>query len=195
MLNSTFVILWHAINEDVSQRHGFKTGSRFRSRKHKKNYLIRLHSLIEDLDETWHLSTRHVMTYLGVLWGSYLLMIITPFVLLFSWLSNPIVLVGCVVAAVAGVVANRLFIFPRTVKPKFDNHIERTIRKSYEEHWRGRFVQFFDATGTNMHQLVRNLAHIVIEAEGLGGATTWLPQILHNDMGLLIYSMSVPYRR
>ena len=192
---SSFVMLWYAINEDVSQRHGFRTGSKFRSRKHQSNYMSRLYRLIEDLDETWFLSTRHLMTYYGLVWGSYLLLILAPFILMSSWLSSTPVLIGCFIAAAVGAIVNHFFIFPRTVKPQFDNHIMRTIRKSYEEHWRGRFVQFFDATGTNMDQLVRAMAHIISEEDHFGGATTWLPEMLYSDMGLLIYSMCVPYRR
>lgn len=194
--NSSFMMIWYAINEDVSQRNGFKTGSKFRSRQQKSDYMKRLYRLIEDLDQTWFLSTRHLMTYYGVVCGSYLLLVFAPFILLWTWLSSPIVLTSCVVASIAGAILNHLVIFPRTVKPRFDSHIMRTIRKNYEEHWRGRFVQFFEATGTNMEQLVRTMYHIISEDEDrFAGATTWLPEMLHNDMGLLLYSMSVPYRR
>ncbi|QEG24984.1 J domain-containing protein [Mariniblastus fucicola] len=195
LAGSSFMLLWFAINEDVSQRHGFKTNAKFRSRKHKQDYMKRLYSLIEDLDETWHLSTRHVLTYYALVCGSYLLMIVTPFILLASWLSIGGVMAACVVLAVLGVIANKVWIFPRTIKPRFDRHIDKTIRKSYQEHWRGRFVQFFEATGSNMNQLVRVMAHMMTDDDNFRGATTWLPEMLHNDMGLLIYSMSVPYRR
>lgn len=193
--SSNFMLLWYSMNEDVSQRHGFRTGCNLRSRKVATRYMKRLNSLVQDLDETWQFSTRHILTWFGLHWGSYLLMIVTPLILMGSWLSHPAILIGSLVAAIIGVVLNKMFIFPRTVKPQFDNHIERTVQKSYEEHWRGRFVQFFDATGSNRDQLVQSLVRIMENDEDFGGAMTWLPPILYADMGLMVYSMTVPYRR
>ena len=192
---SPMMFLWLLINDDVSQRIGVELRYQARSRKEKKRFADRVYSLISDLDETWQLGGRHVLMYYLFSAGSYLLLIIAPIVLLWSWLGSMWAITLCIALIVGGIVLNKLYLYPKSIRPVFHKYLNRTIERAYRQAWRGRFVQLFDATGATKYDLLPVMHNILETDETFQGTTTWLVPLVASDEGLGYYSMATPYCR
>lgn len=191
---SPMMILWIIVNEDVAQRNGFNFGVPT-DRKSQSRFGNRVYKLVADLDETWQLGSKQVLTYYLLHFGSYALVILAPIVLLMSWLDSFPVICLCAALIAVGFILHKMILYPKTIEPIFNRYIEKTVRRSYNVHWRSRFIQLFDATGANMQDLIPVMSKILSQDETFNGTTTWLAPLVSTDLGLAYYSMAAPYRR
>lgn len=188
-------ILWMMVNEDVSERHGLKVGVQGTTRLDQKVFVDRVRGLLVDLDDTWHFGAKQLLTLYAARWGSYLLMVLGPIALLYSWLGRTDMMVLCGGLIVGGILLNYFYLMPRTIMPKFSEYIDRVVAGAYRRQWRGRFVQLFDATGATMADLVPVLVNIVQTDNRLSTSTSWIPEHVSEDIGLAFYSLAARYRR
>jgi len=188
-------MIWMMINEDVAERNRVKRGTGIRNRKQHKAFVDRVYALLIDLDETWQFGSKHLFGYYLVTWLSYILLLLLPFVLLWSWLSGPTMIGVCVGLAIGGIVLNKFVLFPWSIEPMLHRYLHGEVRKSYDYHWRNRFIQFFDATGATMGELVPVMQGILEAEDRFNATTTWIPHFVGQDPGLTFYSLTTAYQR
>lgn len=193
-LYSPMMILWIIVNEDVAQRNGFNVGVAS-DKKSRSRFVNRVYKLVADLDRTWQLGGRQVMIYYLLHYGSYALVILAPIALLLNWLDSFAMYCVCLTLIAVCVILHRMILYPKTIEPAFNRYIEKTVRRSYHQHWRGRFIQLFDATGASMRDLIPVMSNILSRDDTFSGTTTWLAPLVSSDLGLAYYSMAAPYRR
>ena len=190
------LVLWMIVNEDVASRHGFEVGAATSTRKQQKRFTDKVYRLLADLDESWQLGSQHILMYYLTKWGSYAFIVLTPFFFLGSFLTSTAFLFFTTLILIAiGCCVNYAYLYPEKIRPKFDRYIERTVRQNYELSWRGRFLQFFDASGATMRDLVPVMSSILQQDDRFHSTTTWLAPLVANDLGLTLYSVASAYQR
>ena len=182
--------IWNAISEEVLERNGLTPPD-----VNPNKFMSRLHRLMKDLDSTWEISNFQVIVFYSINISLYLLFFALPPLLLGSWLFEltasrwvtPILMGG-------GVALYHFWLRPRTISPIFTKMIENSIKRQYQTLWRGRFVQFFEATQATMGDMNHGLMQIVSSDQTELTAATHLIIFVPNDLGIAFYSQAVRFR-
>lgn len=195
---SPMVMLWMYINHDVTDRHEFSVGTEVDERSTLKQFKSRVRDFLNDLDSSIAFDGIYLMKFMGYQYGIGVVAFSLPFLAmlpLIAFLEVSLVL-GCGVAAgVAMFIVTNYFIYPRWIESHFVDMVRKAVLKDYRRWWRGRFVQLFDATHATMDQMLPVVHDVLTHHAHFSGAITWTPQLLNEDVGLLLYALAVPYRR
>ena len=195
---SSMLMLWAYINYDVTERHEFSVGANVAKLKARNKFLMAVKKLLYDLDGAESFDFGYLLRYAGYKIGPIALVIFLSFQLV--WLASLLVTIPLQVGVslfLAGwlILIYYFYVSPKWVAPRFLKMVRTAVLKDYRRWWRGRFVQLFDATHATMEQLVSGLSHVVSDNENFSGGISWTPQLVNDDIGLILYSMAVPYRR
>ena len=182
--------IWNAISEEVLERNGLTPPD-----VNPSKFMSRLHRLMKDLDSTWEFSSFKVIAFRAMSVFLYLLFAALPFILFGSWLfeltasrlATPFMMLG-------GIALFHFWLRPKTITPIFIKMIQASIRRHYHTLWRGRFVQFFEATQATMVDMNNGLMQIVSSDQTELTAATHLVIFVPNDLGLAFYSQAVRFR-
>ena len=182
--------IWNAISEEVLERNGLTppdvNPSKFNSR---------LFRLMGDLDSTWEITTTQTLAFYAMNFLPYLLFAVLPFILFGSWLFeitalqliSPFMVLG-------GLALFHFWLRPKTISPIFTKMVQKSIKRQYHTRWRGRFVQFFEATQATMNDMNDGLMQIVYGKQTDLTAATFLVEFVPNDLGIAFYSQAVRFR-
>ena len=182
--------IWNVISEEVLERNGL-TPPDIKPDK----FMSRLFRLMGDLDSTWEISYLENLALLAMTFLPYPLFAVLPFILFGGWLFEihalqlltPFLMIG-------GVALFHFWLRPKTVEPIFTKMIQKSIKRQYHTLWRGRFVQFFEATQATMADMNNGLMQIVYGRETKLTAATHLVEFVPNDLGIAFYSQAVRFR-
>ena len=195
---SPMLMLWAYINHDVTQRHEFSVGADVAKLKARNKFLKAVRKLLYDLDGAESFDSGYLLRYLGYKIGPIVVVLFLSFQIV--WLVSLFVTIPLqfgISLFLAGwlMLVYYFYVSPKWIAPRFIKMVRRAVLKDYRRWWRGRFVQLFDATHATMEQLVSGLSHVVSDNENFSGGISWTPQLVNDDIGLILYSMAVPYRR
>ena len=182
--------IWNAISEEVLERNGLAPPY-----VNPSKFMSRLHRLMKDLDSTWEISNFQNLSFLAMNFLPYLFFAVLPFILFGSWLGDftvlqmitPFMMIG-------GIALFHFWLRPKTVEPIFTKMVEKSIKRQYQTLWRGRFVQFFEATQATMVDMNHGLMEIVSREHSQLTAATHLIIFVPSDLGIAFYSQAVRFR-
>ena len=182
--------IWNAISEQVLERNGLAPPD-----VNPGKFNARLFKLMKDLDSTWDITMFQNLVFLALSYLPYLLFAVLPFILFGRWLFDYTALTMLIPFMMGGGIA--LFHFwlrPKTIEPMLTKMVQKSIRRQYHTLWRGRFVQFFEATHATMADMNDGLMQIVFGRKTSLTAATHLIEFVPSDLGIAFYSQAVRFR-
>jgi len=182
-------IIWQIISQEVIERNGLTP----KAVSHQK-FVERVFRLIVDLEAGWSISRSQILIYHFLNFGPYVLFAIAPFLLLWSWLDKPMVLLTTPWLMFGLLLGYHFWLKPKTIAPIFNKIIQKSIRRSYLRLWRGRFVQLLDATQASLNDLSHAIYEIMVNRHQQLTATTYLSEFVPHDLGIGFYSEAARFR-
>jgi len=192
------LLLWIYINHDVIDRHEFDLGADVSTNKKRSNLGVKIRKFLSDLDSSESFDGVYLFKWFLYRVGALVAFCILPFIVMpiFSSLVEiPYLMVVNLVLSIAMLVVFSVWVYPRFIEPAFNKMVRNSVMKDYHRWWRGRFVQLFDATHATMEQMVPMMYNVLSGNDRFTGGITWTAQFVNDDVGLLLYSMAVTYRR
>jgi len=182
--------IWNAMSEEVLERNGLTPPD-----TNPSKFNARLFRLMRDLDSTWGINRLETIAFYALNFLPYLLFAALPFILFGGWLFQfktlqllaPLMMGG-------GIALFHFWLRPKTIRPIFTKMVHKSIRRQYHMLWRGRFVQFFEATQATMGDMNNGLMQIVYSKETNLTAATHLVDFVPSDLGIAFYSQAVRFR-
>jgi len=178
------------MSEEVLERNGLTPPD-----TNPSKFNARLFRLMRDLDSTWGINRLETIAFYALNFLPYLLFAALPFILFGGWLFQfktlqllaPLMMGG-------GIALFHFWLRPKTIRPIFTKMVHKSIRRQYHTLWRGRFVQFFEATQATMGDMNNGLMQIVYSKETNLTAATHLVDFVPSDLGIAFYSQAVRFR-
>ena len=178
--------IWDYVNEEVCQRHALRPSMDPRQLRAK------IFDLMDDLNRSEHASFgwKEEMQYHWSKWGIYVVTCASPFLLLMGWFSHSGVVALAMLLAAVGVL---LVYFVYKPSLRYEQYIERRMRRRYFADWRGRLVHLFEATQMHHFAFTEALIDIVEHHSDKVQFASWLCNYLPGDVGLHLFASASRY--
>ena len=184
--NDLQLAIWDYINEEVCQRHSLTSSIDPRQLRAK------IFDLMDDLNRSEYATFgwKEEVQYHWTKWGIYLVVAVSPLLLLMGWVSFPIASALGFLGAVAGVL---LIWFVYKPTDRYEQYIERRMRHRYFADWRGRLVHLFEATQMHHFAVTEALIDVVEHHSDKVQFASWLCNYLPGDVGLHLFASASRY--
>ena len=177
---------WNMIHHEVAERHQLD------GVPDKKGLRQSVYDLCQDLDFSNQFSTFNLLQYHLLTKGPYILLLATPYALLWTWLGSGYVMGLATILAIALAVVGHFVLKPSSL---FIKSLQRKVKRLYMKTWRSRFIQVLEATNADHEDLTGALIFVIQQKHEQLGLSNWLYEHVPEDIGLAFYALTTRYTK